>query len=120
MAGLSNKVVWITGASSGIGEALSHEFAGRNCRLILSARNQEALNRVKAKILASHGVEVEILPLDLSKADTLSEKARQALRTFGKVDVLVHSGGISQRSLVVDTPIEIDRRLMEINFFIRR
>ena len=117
MTDLKNKVVWITGASSGIGEALSNEFARQGCRLILSARNLDALERVKTEIQNSTNIKAEVLSLDLAKADSLPEKAATALDFYGSVDILVHSGGISQRSMVVDTPIEIDRRIMEINYF---
>ena len=117
MTELNNKVVWITGASSGIGEALSKEFAAKGCRLILSARNTEALEKVRSAIKDVHEVEVKILRLDLSEAETLPGRAQEAWQLFGQIDILVHSGGISQRSLVLDTPVEIDRRLMEINFF---
>lgn len=117
MTNLENKVVWITGASSGIGEALSHEFAAKGCQLILSARNEEKLLEVQSELKAKRKTNVEILKLDLSEADTLPNKSETALNLFGKIDILVHSGGISQRSMVLDTPVEIDRRIMEINFF---
>ena len=117
MTDLNNKVVWVTGASSGIGEAVSKAFAGKGCRLILSARSYDALERVKGEIQSSGSKEVEILTLDLADNPALADKARKALDIFGRVDILVHSGGISQRSMVIDTPLEIDRRIMEINFF---
>lgn len=117
MTDLNNKVVWITGASSGIGAALSKEFSSKGCRLILSARTVEALERVKDEIEAISDKDVKILQLDLLNSNTLPAKASEAIDFFGQVDILVHSGGISQRSMVVDTPLEIDRRIMEINFF---
>jgi len=111
------KVVVITGASSGIGASLSKEFASKGCKLILSARNKAGLENVKSEIIELYNSAIEVLPLDLADGEALQAKAEEALQLFGQVDLLVHSGGISQRSLVVDTPIEIDRRLMEINFF---
>lgn len=117
MTKLENKVVWVTGASSGIGEALSKEFASRGCQLILSARSEERLIQVQSEIKANSDVNVEVLGLDLADAGSLEQKAEEALSYFGRVDILVHSGGISQRSMVLDTPVEIDRHIMGINFF---
>lgn len=112
----SGKVVWITGASSGIGEALAHIFYAKGCKLILSARRTDELERVKNDLKDSTD-SVLILPLDLndtSNIDTLVEKAFQA---FSRIDVLVNNGGVSQRSLAKDTPLDIDRKIMEVNFF---
>ena len=117
MATLSNKVVWVTGASSGIGEALVRVLAEKNNKLILSSRKTEALEKVKASLSTSANENARILPLDLSQPDTLNDKAREAISLFGKVDVLIHSGGISQRAMALDTQIEVDRRLMEVNYF---
>ena len=117
MASLSNKVVWVTGASSGIGEALVRVLAENNNKLILSSRKLEALENVKASLPEAAKENAKILALDLSQPDTLNEKAKEALGFFGKVDVLIHSGGISQRAMALDTQIEVDRRLMEVNYF---
>ena len=117
MATLSNKVVWVTGASSGIGEALVKVLAEKNNKLILSSRKTEALEKVKASLSASANENARILPLDLSQPDTLNDKAREAISLFGKIDVLIHSGGISQRAMALDTQVEVDRRLMEVNYF---
>ena len=117
MASLSNKVIWVTGASSGIGEGLVRVLAEKNNKLILSSRNQEALEKVKASLPGAARENAKILPLDLSHPDTLDEKAAEALGLFGKIDILIHSGGISQRALALDTQIEVDRRLMEVNYF---
>jgi len=117
MINLKEKVVWITGASSGIGEALAKEFARSGSILLLSARNEESLKKVKSSLENEFAAKVEILVLDLEKADELVGKANEALAVFGHIDILVHSGGISQRSMALDTSIEVDRRIMEINFF---
>lgn len=110
----SGRVVWITGASSGIGEALAMEFAKVGARLVLSARRQGELERV-AKQCAS--TEVMTLPLDLAKSDDFEKLTAEVLARFGQVDVMVHNGGISQRSWVKDTAMSVHRRLMEVNFF---
>ncbi|MFM7854700.1 MAG: SDR family oxidoreductase [Flammeovirgaceae bacterium] len=117
MGKLQSKVVWVTGASSGIGEALVYALAKQGCKLILSARRKEELERVKGNCLASVQPNVQILPLDLSKSETLHASTQAAIQFFGHVDVLVNNGGISQRSLVKDTVLEVDRELMEVDYF---
>lgn len=111
-----NKVIWITGASSGIGEALAVVFSGWDTKLILSSRRKEELERVK-RSLSLKPDDVYILPLDLEDPSSLEEKAREALKVFGRIDILINNGGISQRALVLETSIETDRRIMEINYF---
>jgi len=112
-----SQVIWITGASSGIGEALVYAFAKESdVHLILSARRHEELKRV-AKTCGLPQERLLILPLDLAAGDTLPQKAQQALAHFGKVDIMVHNGGVSQRALVKDTRLAVDRAIMETNFF---
>lgn len=111
-----NKVIWITGASSGIGEALAKAFASEGAKLILSSRRKEELERVKNQ-LGLPDTDVLILPLDLADTSNIKEHTQKVIDTFKRIDILVCNGGISQRSWVKDTPIEIDRKLMEINFF---
>lgn len=117
MTAISNKVVWLTGASSGIGEALAYELANRGARLILSARRKDELERVKGGCRADAQAGIGILPLDLTEASTLKISTEAAIQVFGHVDILINNGGISQRSLVRDTTLDVDRRLMEVNFF---
>lgn len=112
----SNKVVWITGASSGIGEALAKAFASEGAKLVLSSRRKEELERVKNSLKLNE-TDVLILPFDLNDSSRANELTQQVLSRFGRIDILVNNGGISQRSLTKDTPIEIDRKIMEINFF---
>lgn len=112
---LHEKVVWITGASSGIGEALAYEVARRGARLVLSSRREEELERVRAGCERSE--EHFVLPLDLTDPASLDYAAERALDRFGHVDVMVHNGGISQRSLARDTDLAVDRRLMETDYF---
>ncbi|MCK6509927.1 SDR family oxidoreductase [Myxococcota bacterium] len=113
---LREKVVWITGASSGIGEALALAYAEVGARLILSARRGEVLEEVKRRCGRSEQ-DVMILPLDLEKAEEMPSKVEQALGRFGQVDLLINNGGISQRALIKDTSLAVDRRIMEINYF---
>ena len=110
----SNKVVWITGASSGIGKALAIELSKQNATLILSSRKKEALEQVKQA--CSDPSKVHTLVLDLEDYKTLDQKATAAIMLFGRVDVLVNNGGISQRSFVKDTNLSVDKRIMDINY----
>jgi short-subunit dehydrogenase len=109
---INNKIIWITGASSGIGEALAYELASRNCKLILSARNIEALEEVKAKCKT----EVVLLPFDLSDFDNAINNAQKAVAAFGEVDMLINNGGISQRSLLIETDFSVDKKLIEVDY----
>lgn len=111
------KVVWITGASSGIGEALAYELAKRGAKLILSSRRKEELERVKGNCFAPAQPNIRILPLDLAQSATLQLTTEAAMQLFGKIDILINNGGISQRSLAKETSIEVDRRLMEVDYF---
>jgi short-subunit dehydrogenase len=117
MTKLSGKVIWVTGASSGIGEALTYSLAKENTKLILSARRKEELERVKGNCPSPLQVNIRVLPLDLSQASTLALSTEAAIQIFGHVDIVIHNGGISQRSLIKDTSLEVDRRLMDVNYF---
>lgn len=105
----------ITGASSGIGEALAYQVAAKGARLILAARRQSELERVKAACPGESAV--AILTLDLANAASIPAKALEAESVYGQVDVLISCGGISQRARAVDTELEVDRRIMEVNYF---
>jgi short-subunit dehydrogenase len=111
-----NKIVWITGASSGIGEALALAFAEAGAKLVLSARRIDELNRVKTSLNLKEE-DVLILPLDLENTSDADDLCRQVIAKFGRIDLLINNGGISQRSVTKETPLSIDRRIMEINFF---
>lgn len=114
---VKNKVFWLTGASSGIGEALAYTLSAKGARLILSARRKEELERVKGNCSRETQAYIRILPIDLSEAETLSLSTEAAVQLFGHIDVLINNGGVSQRGLVADTSLSVDRRLMEVNYF---
>ena len=116
MTKLTNRTIWITGASSGIGEELTYQLAKKGNRLIISARRKEELERVKSNCPSSSQKDIHILPLDLSNIDSLDQAAEKALKIHDGVDVLVNNGGISQRSLVAETDFEVDKRIMNVNF----
>jgi len=117
MSSLRGKVVWITGASSGIGEALTYAFVHQGCRVILSSRRKEELERVKGNCPSGRQADIRILPLDLSQSTTLALITEAAIQVFGHIDVLINNGGISQRSLAKDTVLDVDRRIMEVDYF---
>lgn len=111
----NNKVIWITGASSGIGRALAIQFSKLNTRLILSARNTEKLNETKD--LCDNPDKIKVLALDLADYSDSTKKVETAISLFGDVDILINNGGISQRSYAKDSSIEVDKRVFDVNFF---
>src|ERR1700754_4829241 len=117
MSSLKGQVIWVTGASSGIGEALVYNLAHQGARLILSARRKEEMEGVKGNCPAYAQPDIRILPLDLSEPSTLPLMAEAAVQFFGHIDILINNGGISQRSMAKDTVLEVDRRLMEVDYF---
>lgn len=112
---LKNKVVWLTGASSGIGEALTYQLNNAGAKLIISARNRDALYKVKANC-KKNIIDIHVLPLDLSKTDTLAGKGEDALKIYGRIDYMIHCGGISQRAKAIETKLEIDKLIMDTNY----
>ncbi len=113
----SGKVVWVTGASSGIGRASALEFARQGARVILSARRVSVLNEVIHGADAAWQTDMKPVGLDLADSDAMAERVQEAMACFGRIDAVVHCGGISQRSLAQDTALEVDRRVMEIDYF---
>lgn len=111
---LENKVVWITGASSGIGKSLALELQGAGCKLILSARRTELLNEVKQQCRATD--HIAVLPLDLANHDQMPQIVEKAISQFGHIDVLVNNAGISQRSLIAETDFSVYKTLIDINY----
>jgi short-subunit dehydrogenase len=107
-----NKVVWITGASSGIGEALAYAFAAEGALLVLSARREEELQRV-AKTCGN----AYVLPFDMLSLTDHADRVQDVINTYGRIDYLVLNAGVSQRSFVKDTEFGVYRRLFEVNFF---
>ncbi len=116
MNSLVNKVVWITGASSGIGEALVYACAKRGATIILSARREEELVRVVSAAALSSERSM-ILPFDISDTSLAAEMTQKVISRFRRVDILFNNAGISSRSIALNTPLEIDRKVMEINYF---
>ena len=114
MTKIKDSVIWLTGASSGIGKALTFQLADQGAKLIISARRESELLKVKEKCNTD---QVKVLPLDLSELSALEEKAKTATSYFGDIDILINAGGISQRDLAINTSLEVDRKIMDVNYF---
>ena len=109
------KTIWITGASSGIGEALALAYSATGAQLILSSRNQAVLELVKNKCAFPENVRIQ--SLDLIDSESLPAVAESAWKLFGSIDIVIHSGGISQRGLAMETAHDTENRIMQINFW---
>ncbi len=111
---MQNKVVVITGASSGIGRALAKEFASKGARLSLGARRTELLDELRAEL---PGTEILIQKTDVSKEDDCRMLIEETVKRFGQIDVLVNNAGISMRALFEDLDLNVIRQLMDVNFY---
>ena len=111
---IEGKTIWITGASSGIGEALTYNLDKKGCRLILSSRNESELNNVKSN--CSHQDNITIVPLDLSEFGSMEGTVETVLKIVGHIDILINNGGISQRSLIATTDFNVYKKLIDVNY----
>uniref|UniRef100_A0A182QAV2 Dehydrogenase/reductase SDR family protein 7-like n=1 Tax=Anopheles farauti TaxID=69004 RepID=A0A182QAV2_9DIPT len=118
---LNGKVVLITGASSGLGEALAHSFFLSGCKVVLAARRKDELERVRKDLLEIHTTVPThppiILQLDLSDLNSITAKVQSVLEIHGAIDILVNNGGISVRGDAISTAIDVDIRIMLVNYF---
>ncbi|HEY6878653.1 MAG TPA: SDR family oxidoreductase [Polyangiales bacterium] len=115
MKDFQGKVVWITGASSGIGEALAYELARAGARLLLSARRRDRLEAVRSR--CANAPLHRVLPFDITEISSHAVQVARALEEFGQLDMLINNAGISQRALVKETALAVDRRLFEVDYF---
>ncbi|MCR4558766.1 MAG: SDR family oxidoreductase [Bacteroidales bacterium] len=111
----TDKKIWITGASSGIGEALCYELSALGAFLIISSRRQTELERVKNN--CQNPDKVKIVPLDLENYRSIAEIAKPVLEEVKSIDILINNGGMSQRALVIDEDLSVVEKMMKINFF---
>lgn len=114
MKDFNNKVVWITGASDGIGKELAIQMAKEGAKIVLTARNVEKLNAVKESL---KGEGHFVFPMDLLKVAAIPKAAEEVLAKMKTIDILVNNAGVSQRSLAKDTLLDVDRKIMELDHF---
>jgi len=112
---MAKKVVWITGASSGIGEALTMEYAKSDACIIISARRTSELTRVKNNC-DLEDEKIKIVAMDLACPEKMKDIVKEAIDAFGHIDILINNAGISQRSLIKDTKFEVYQKLININY----
>ncbi len=112
---LKNKIVWITGASSGIGKQMAVQAAEQGAKVVLSARKLEALDELKEQLQRPE--DHYCLPLDLEKSENFVKLAEKVVERYGRIDVLINNGGISQRATAQETSLDVDRKIMEVNYF---
>lgn len=117
MPKFSNQVVWITGASSGIGEATAYRFAREGARLIVTALEADLLEQVVARCKSLGAPDAVALPFDLSQLDGLPALAEQAWQAFGRIDIFYNNAGISQRGTTVETDMKVIHKVMDIDFY---
>ena len=113
----TDKIIWITGASSGIGRATALRFAQENATLILTALEDDLLEEVKKECLTLGSPAVTTLPFDLSQLDQLPQLAQDALQAYGRIDVFYNNAGISQRGTTVEVSMDVIRKVMDIDFY---
>jgi dehydrogenase/reductase SDR family protein 7 len=111
------KVIWITGASSGIGEELALSFAASGARVVLSARREEELQRVREDCVSrgANRENVIVLPLDVVDYEAMPGAVTTVLNAFSRIDMLINNAGVSQRSFCLDTDMSVYRNLLEID-----
>jgi short-subunit dehydrogenase len=114
---LSNKVVIITGASSGIGKALAEEMAKRGANIVLAARQYVTLCEITADLQTKYNVKALAVQVDVSNEVDCKSLVNQTLLTFGKIDVLVNNAGLSMRALFNDLDLSVLKNLMDVNFW---
>lgn len=110
---LRDRVIWVTGASSGIGAALARQLSAAGARLILSARREDKLLELAREL----GTPCAVVPLDVTDVARADDHVTRAMAAFGHIDVMVHNAGVSQRAAIRDTTIDVDRRIMDVNYF---
>jgi dehydrogenase/reductase SDR family protein 7B len=114
---IAGKTIWITGASSGIGEALCLEAAKKGAHIILSARNINKLEDLAKRLEDIAPGSATPMPMDITNKEEIIKNVETVTKTFKRIDILINNAGISQRSLAVETPVEVDRKIFETDFF---
>lgn len=113
---MKDKVVIITGGTSGIGKAMAFEFGSKGSKLLITGRNAEELNRTVDE-LRSEKIVVAGFRADVSNEDDNKRMAEEAIRLYGTIDVLINNAGISMRALFEEVDLDVVRKVMDINFY---
>lgn len=113
---MQNKIVIVTGASSGIGKALVYGFAAQGCKIVMAARNMDKLSFIEQELRAQ-GIEIISVQTDVSQETDCKNLIDRAYQQFGGIDILVNNAGISMRALFEDLDLDVLRRLMDVNFW---
>lgn len=116
MQNLSKQVVIITGASSGIGEAVAYAFAKQGCCVVLAARNTQKLEQVK-QTCEQLGAKALVVACDVSKEDDCRKLIEQTIQHFGTIHILINNAGITMRALLAELDLHVLRQVMDINFW---
>ncbi|MDN5201258.1 SDR family oxidoreductase [Fulvivirgaceae bacterium BMA10] len=113
---MKDKVVVITGGSSGIGKALAEKFGSEGSKIVITGRNEETLNKT-VEALREQDIEVSGFRLDVSNEEDNREMAKMVLNKYGKIDTLINNAGITMRALFQEAELEVIRKVMDINFW---
>src|SRR3954466_7191077 len=113
---MKDKVVIITGGSSGIGKALAKEFGSHGSKILITGRNAQDLDAAVAE-LKQNGIEVFGFQSDVSREDDNNNMALAAIQKYGRIDIIINNAGISMRALFEEVGIDVIRKVMEINFY---
>ncbi|MES2277342.1 MAG: SDR family oxidoreductase [Bacteroidota bacterium] len=114
---LKDKIVIITGASSGIGKSLAYEFARHGANLVLGARQYDALIKISDDLQKQYPIKSVAVKCDVSVEDDCAQLIKQAITTFGRIDILINNAGISMRALFNDVDLDVLKTLMDVNFW---
>lgn len=114
---LKDKIIIITGASSGIGKALAYEFALRGAHIVLAARQYVTLCEIAQDLQTKYSVKAVAVQCDVSREEECAALIKQALTTYGKIDVLINNAGITMRALFKDLDLQVLRNLMDVNYW---
>jgi short-subunit dehydrogenase len=114
---IPGKTAWVTGASSGIGQAVAEELFKQGATVVLSARNMNKLREIKAKLDSIEKDRCHIVECDNTKPSSIESAILQVKQSIPRLDILINNAGVSQRSLALETSIQVDRDLFEVNFF---
>ncbi|ALH94208.1 SDR family oxidoreductase [Acinetobacter equi] len=112
---LENKVVWITGASSGLGKALAEKCAALGAEVILTARRVDELESVRLALL--HSEKHLSVAADITDEEQVLQAYKKVLNAKGRIDWLINNAGLSQRALIADTTMQTERAIMEVDYF---